>query len=106
MRIHISFQQETRKTCQTCKNDVVKSLKHYSNVCVLGIFVFYFTTPLYCCDYVRAISLHRLNVFLIRGHQVQYSGQNRKYKQWVFEKVHADCYYKNLWYRPELKTLL
>ena len=38
----------------------MKSLKHYLNVYVLGICVFYCITPLYYCDYVRVISLNRI----------------------------------------------
>ena len=53
-------------------DDVVKSLKHCLNVCVLGTFVFYCTTPLHCCDYVRVISLHTLRVFLIKSAKIQY----------------------------------
>ena len=44
--------------------DVVKTL--FKCLYVLGIFVFYCTAPLHCCDYVRVISLHRLHVFLTR----------------------------------------
>ena len=52
MMIQIAYQiQETRNA--NSNNNVVTLLKHYLNVCVLGIFVFYCTTPLYCCDYVR-----------------------------------------------------
>ena len=47
-------------------------LKHCLNVCVLGTFVFYCTTPLHCCDYVRVISLHTLRVFLIKSVKIQY----------------------------------
>ena len=45
---------------------------------------------LYCCDYVRVISLHRLNVLLIRAIKIKYLGQNHKNNQWVVEKVHRD----------------
>ena len=94
--IQISYQiQETRdanSNVKSCQNDIVRPLKHYLNVRVLGIFVFYCTTPLYCCDCVRGIALHRLHVCLIRGVKIQYSSQTHKYNPWVVEKVHRDSY--------------
>ena len=36
-------------------------------------------------------------MFLIRGVEIQYSGQNHKYNQWVVEKVHKDWHYNNLY---------
>ena len=65
--IQISGQiQEARdanSNVKQCQHDVVTPLKHCLNICVLGISVFYCTTSMYCCDYVRVISLHRLMYF-------------------------------------------
>ena len=60
-------------------------------------FLLYYTTVLLwlCNDYFST----QAKVFLIRGVKIQYSGQNHRFNQWVVEKLHTDCYYKNFWQR-------
>ena len=83
--IQISYQiqkiREVNFKLKECQKDCVRLLKNCLNIFVLGIFAFYCTTLLYCCDSVRVISLHRLDLFLIRGVKIQYKGQNHKNNQ-------------------------